>query len=67
MEVMWLIKRVTPDFKTIADFRKDNIDCTKKVFREFVYHSMELGLVGGELASLDETKLKAVNSKKRIE
>jgi len=65
MEVMWLIKRLTPDFKTIADFRKDNIDCIKKVFKEFLYHSMDLGLVGGELVSLDGAKLKAVNSKKK--
>jgi transposase len=65
MEVMWLMKKLAPDFKTIADFRKDNVDCVKKVFREFLYHSMELGLVGGELVSLDGTKFKAVNSKER--
>ena len=65
MEVMWLIKRLTPDFKTIADFRKDNVDCIKEVFTEFLCHSMELGLVGGEFVSLDGTKLKAVNSKER--
>jgi len=34
VEVMWLLKRLTPDFKTIADFRKDNRDAIKKVFKE---------------------------------
>jgi transposase len=36
LEVMWLIRGLTPDFKTIADFRKDNRDAFKPVFREFV-------------------------------
>jgi len=37
LEVMWLMKKLAPDHKTIADFRKDNIDCIKPVFKEFVY------------------------------
>jgi transposase len=36
VEVIWLMKRLAPDFKTIADFRKDNVDCIKGVFKEFV-------------------------------
>ena len=35
IELMWLMEKLTPDFKTIADFRKDNIKSIKKVFREF--------------------------------
>jgi hypothetical protein len=57
-----VMKKLTPDFKTIADFRKENVDSIKKVFREFVYLSDELGLIGGELVSIDGSKLKAVNS-----
>jgi transposase len=37
VEVMWLMKKLAPDHKTIADFRKDNVDCIKGVFKEFVY------------------------------
>jgi transposase len=39
VEVMWLMKRLAPDHKTTADFRKDNADCIKSVFKEFVYLS----------------------------
>ena len=65
VEVMWLMKRLTPDFKTIADFRKDNAECIKKVFREFVRLCDELDLFGKELVSVDGTKFRAVNSKDR--
>jgi len=65
LEAMWLIRKLTPDFKTIANFRKDNVDCIKKVFREFVSICKGLDLIGGELVGIDGTKLKAVNSKNR--
>lgn len=65
VEVMWLMRRLTPDFKTIADFRKDNIDCIKPVFKEFVYLSRSLDLFGAELVAIDGSKFKAVNSTKR--
>ncbi len=65
LEVMWLMKKLTPDFKTIADFRKDNIDCIKPVFKEFVYLCRSLDLFGAELVAIDGTKFKAVNSTKR--
>jgi len=65
VEVMWLLKRLTPDFKTIADFRKDNRDAIKKVFKEFIILCKKLDLFGGELVSIDGSKFKAVNSKKR--
>jgi transposase len=63
VEVMWLMKRLTPDFKTIADFRKDIVDCIKGVFKEFVYLCRSLGLYGAQLVAIDGTKFKAVNSK----
>ena len=65
MEVIWLMKKLTPDFKTIADFRKDNADALREVFREFVFFSGELDLFGGELIGVYSTKLKAVNSNDR--
>jgi transposase len=62
VEAMWLMKKLTPDFKTIADFRKDNVDCIKGVFREFVKLCMSLDLYGAKLIAIDGVKLKAVNS-----
>ncbi len=62
VEVMWLMRKLTPDFKTIADFRKDNVDCVKGVFKEFVKLCMSLDLYGAKLVAVDGVKLKAVNS-----
>ena len=62
VEVMWLMKKLAPDFKTIADFRKDNADCIKGVFKEFVKLCMGLDLYGAKLVAIDGTKFKAVNS-----
>jgi transposase len=62
VEAMWLMKKLAPDFKTIADFRKDNVDCIKGVFREFVKFCMSLDLFGSKLVAIDGVKLKAVNS-----
>ena len=60
VEVMWLMKKLTPDFKTIADFRKDNIDCMKGVFREFVKLCVRLDLYGAKCIAVDGNKFKAV-------
>jgi transposase len=65
IEVMWLLKKLAPDHKTIADFRKNNAVAIKKVFKEFVLFCKELDLYGGEVVSIDGSKFKAVNSKKR--
>ncbi len=65
VEVMWLMKKLAPDFKTIADFRKENIDCIKSVFKEFLYLCKSLDLFGAELVAIDGSKFKAVNSKDR--
>ncbi len=65
VEVMWLLKKLTPDFKTIADFRKDNREAIKKVFKEFILLCKKLDLFGGELVAIDSSKFKAVNSRKR--
>jgi transposase len=62
VEVMWLMKKLAPGFKTIADFRKDNVDYVKGVFKEFVKFCMGLDLYGAKCIAIDGTKFKAVNS-----
>ena len=63
IEVMWMIDGQQPDFRTISDFRKDNIDCLKKVFKEFV-RRITVGLETGFI-SVDGSKFRAVNAKDR--
>src|SRR5487761_441242 len=65
LELVWLMKKLTPDFKTIADFRKSNVDCIKLVFKEFVYLCKNLDLFGLELVGIDGSNFKAVNAKDR--
>jgi Transposase domain (DUF772) len=65
LEVIWLLCRLRPDFKTIADFRKDNRNAFKAVFRQFVLLCRKLDLFGRELVAVDGTRLKAVNSMDR--
>jgi len=62
VEVMWLLKKLTPDHKTIARFRHDNSAALKNVFRDFVKLCLRLGLYGRELTAIDGSKFKAVNS-----
>lgn len=64
IEVIWLLRKLQPDFKTIADFRKENRGNLKKVFKEFSLLCRELGLYGQELIAVDGTKIKANNSKR---
>lgn len=65
VEVMWLLRKLRPDFKTIADFRKDNRTAIKGVYRSFTVLCKKLELFGGELVGVDGSKFKASNSKKR--
>ena len=65
LEVMWLLRGLQPDFRTIADFRCDNRDAFKAVFRAFVGLCRQLDLYGRELLAVDGTRLKAVNSRDR--
>lgn len=64
-EVMWLLKKLVPDFKTISDFRKDNKSAIKKIFREFTVLCKKLELFSGELIAIDGSKFKAVNSRQK--
>ncbi|GIK39630.1 MAG: transposase [Chloroflexota bacterium] len=65
VEVMWLLGKLVPDHKTIADFRKDNLTAFKETFKAFCQLCRELELFGGELIAIDGSKFKAVNSAKR--
>jgi transposase len=64
IEVIWLLKKLQPDFKTIADFRKDNKKALKAAFRQFVHLCDEWQLFGKELLAIDGTKIRACNSKR---
>jgi len=65
LELMWLIRKLRPDFKTIADFRKENTKALKRIFREFFVICKKLELFGGELLAVDGSKFRASNSKKK--
>ena len=65
LEVIWLLRKLRPDFKTIADFRRDNGKGIKSVCREFTLLCRKLELFGGELVAIDSTKIKAQNAKGR--
>jgi len=66
VEVMWLMEKVTPDDKTISNFRKDNAAALRKVFWEFSLWCNRQGLYGKELVAVDSTKIRANNSRKNI-
>ena len=65
VELMWLLRRLTPDFKTIADFRRDHPAALKGVCRECILLCRRLGLFGGELLAIDGSKFRAVNARDR--
>jgi transposase len=65
IEVIWLLRHLKPDFKTIADFRRDNRGAFRSVFRQFVVLCRRLDLYGRELLAVDGTRIKAVNNKDR--
>jgi transposase len=62
LEVIWLLQKLTPDFKTICDFRRKNKDAFRKVAAQFTELCRRKDLFGGELVAIDGTKIKAVNS-----
>lgn len=65
LEVIWLLRKLRPDFKTIADFRKENHKAFKGVLREFNLLCRKLELFGAELVAIDGSKLKASNGQRR--
>jgi transposase len=65
LELMWLTGRLMPDFKTIANFRKDNGKAIRSVCRQFVVLCQQLGLFSESLVAIDGSKFKAVNNRDR--
>lgn len=63
MELRWLMRELVPDHNTISNFRRDNPDAIKKVFRATVELAKNFDLIGGKLLAGDGTKLRAQNSK----
>jgi transposase len=65
VELMWLLRRLTPDFKTIADFRRHNRIAIQQVCRQFTLFCRKADLFSGDLVAIDGSKFKAVNSRAR--
>jgi transposase len=65
LEVIWLLGRLVPDDKTIADFRKDNGSAIRKVCAQFVALCRDLGLLSKASVAIDGSKFKAVNNRDR--
>src|SRR6202162_5140494 len=63
VELIWLTGRLMPDFKTIADFRKDNDKAIRGVCREFIVLCRELNLFSEAIVAIDGSKFKAVNNR----
>ena len=63
VELMWLTGRLMPDFKTIANFRKDNGRAIRKVCRQFIVLCRQLNLFTEAIVAIDGSKFKAVNNR----
>jgi transposase len=63
IELIWLTGRLMPDFKTIADFRKDNGKAIRRVCREFIVLCRDLKLFSEAIVAIDGSKFKAVNNR----
>ena len=63
IELMWLIGKLAPDFKTIADFRRDKGEAIRAVCRQFVLLCRGVGLIGGATVAVDGSRFKAVNTR----
>src|SRR5579863_8789682 len=65
LELMWLVGRLAPDFKTLADFRAENAAAIKNVCREFIVLCRNWGLLTEATVAIDGSKFKAVNHRDR--
>ena len=63
IELMWLLNNLTPDDKTISDFRKDNKKAVISTFKQFSMLCQELNLIGKEIVAIDGSKFRACNSR----
>lgn len=64
LEIMWLLSEAHPDHSTIAAFRSKNAEALVNTFHDFTQTCIELGLIGGNIVSVDGTKIHANNNKK---
>ncbi len=65
VELLWLLRKLQPDHKTIAEFRRTNPQAVRRVCREFTVLCKRLDLFAGELIAIDGSKFRAANSKAR--
>jgi transposase len=63
LELIWLTGRLAPDFKTIADFRRDNGPAIRKVCQQFIVFCRDIDLLDASIVAIDGSKFKAVNAK----
>ena len=66
LEVLWLLNRLQPDFKTIADFRKNNAEAIVGCCRAFTLFCRQQGLFAAQLVAIDGSKFQAVASRKQV-
>jgi len=66
VELLWLLNKLRPDFKTIADFRRDNASAIVGACRSFTVFCREQGLFGAELVAIDGSKFQAAASRKQV-
>jgi len=66
IELMWLTQGLTPSYKTISNFRKDNYEALKQLFKEFVLLCKNIDLIDGSLVAVDGAFLRANASKNRL-
>jgi len=66
LEVLWLLKRLSPDHKTISRFRQQHADALRSVFKQFVQLCQNASLFGAELLAIDSTKFTASNARDRV-
>jgi transposase len=65
VELMWLTGKLAPDFKTIADFRRDHGAAIQAACRRFVLVCRNLGLIAGGMVAVDGSRMRAVNARDR--
>lgn len=65
LELIWLLERLAPDFKTIANFRKDNSEAIKSVCRQFVMLCKQMNMFADSLIAIDGSRFGAVNNRDR--
>ena len=65
VEVMWLLRKVQPEYRTIADFRKEHPEALARVYRKFTAFCDQAGLIGGKQVAVDGSKVQAVNGREQ--